>query len=65
MPSGNATYTYTGKLAEIEVSGQAFVKDEPALVTDNGVIAQVCDRADFVEGAPEPAAEPKPKKVAK
>jgi hypothetical protein len=59
MPSGNATYTYIGDEAEITVSGQTFVKDEPASVTDNGVIAMLGGRKDFVEGE----AEAKPKKA--
>jgi hypothetical protein len=60
MPSGNATFTYTGDEPSVEVSGQTFVQGEATTVTDNGVIAMVSERDDFAEGAD----EPKPKKAA-
>ena len=52
MPSGNAIYTYTGKEPSVTIQGHEFVKDQPSLVRDNGVIAVLEGRKDFEQPSP-------------
>lgn len=61
MPSGNTTVTYVGDEETITVGGQDFVRGEPILLHDNGVIGMVSERDDFEAG--EPKAEKKAPKA--
>lgn len=54
MPSGNATFTYTGEEPTMYVMGETFTKDQPQITHDNGVIDHLRTREDFIEGAPKP-----------
>lgn len=64
MPSGNATFTYTGPDETAYVSGETFTKGLAQLTHDNGVIGMIREREDFTEATDKPKAaktvEPEP-----